>query len=116
MQIGVLRQKVHVVHRNVVEIVLGKQEAHVDQRRPIEAISVDLVDNENVVRDTLVVQEPLHVWCELQKLLKAVPERHNQCESGFLIVVFANQGGRCLGILSSATSVTAITSAWKRNV
>lgn len=96
LEILIQRQQVDVVHRNVIKIILREEKTDVDQRCSIEPKPINLIDDENVMRNLLIDEEFCHVRHKLQKLLETIPKRHNHSEFLLIRIIF----GEFLKVLS----------------
>lgn len=80
LQVLVQRKQINVMHGDVVKIVFCKQISHIDQWSSIESEPISLIDNENVVRNLLIVEKPVHVRNKLKKFFKSIAKRNNQSQ------------------------------------
>lgn len=73
-QVIIKWKQVHVVHAYIVVLVLHLQEASIYQGGPIEPKPIVLVEDKDMKRDLLFVQEGRNVRNELKQLVETIPE------------------------------------------
>lgn len=80
LKVFVKWKQVNVVHCYVVKVFLGIKKSNIYQRCTIESISVNLINDENMIRHGLMCKETIHVWNKLEKFFETISERNNQGE------------------------------------
>lgn len=79
-EILVQRQQVDVMHCNVIEILFHEQKTNIYKRRSIKPESVHLINNKDVMSDSLIRKKLVQMRNKLQQFFKAITERNNNCE------------------------------------